>query len=103
VVKLMGVTLREETVTKIERALFDMTHGVVNSKKPIPKFKTEQNPDHWVLALEGHYCDHLGRSMMFLTIIEALEAEDWKLKGSNSILHPESGKEINKFFFVRDQ
>ena len=41
--------------------------------------------------------------MMFLTIIEALEAEDWKLKGSNSILHPESGKEINKFFFVRDQ
>ena len=63
---------------------------------------TPQNPPHWHLDLGQHYCDHLGRSFIFLTCIECLEGEDWKLRGTNCMTHYDSARDTTKFFFHRD-
>ena len=63
---------------------------------------SSQNPPHWHLDLGQHYCDHLGRSFIFLTCIECLEGEDWKLRGTNCMTHYDQPKDTTKFFFHRD-
>ena len=101
VVKLMGTTLREETVHKLETILPQVTTTAVSRQRDLPKFQLLSNPTHWTIDLGQHYCDQLGRSLIFLAIIEALEAEDWNLKGSNTVTHPDNGKDTTKFFFFR--
>jgi len=53
------------------------------------------------MDLGQHYCDQLGRFVIFLRIIEALNAEDWKLKGTNTVVNMGSRKDTTKFFFYR--
>lgn len=101
VIKIMGTTLREETIHRLEQALPNMTTTAHSSQKEPPKFVMIPNPSHWTINLSTQYCDQLGRSVLFLAIIETLDAEDWKLKGTNTIVHPDSGKDTTKFFFYR--
>ncbi|CUG88896.1 Hypothetical protein, putative [Bodo saltans] len=101
VVKLMGATLREETIHKLEQVLPNVTTTHVSHNKEAPKFQLLQNPSHWHADLGQHYCDQLGRSLIFLALIETLEGEDWKLKGTNTVTHPDNGKDSTKFFFFR--
>jgi len=101
VIKLMGSTLREETVQKLQSRLPAVTTTSAAQRKESPKFELRQNPSHWHLEIEQQYCDQLGRSLIFLSIIESLESEDWKLKGTNSVSHPENNKDTTKLFFVR--
>eukprot|EP00667_Euglena_gracilis_P027947 EG_transcript_35106 len=103
VIKFLGASIKDSTLEKVQKALYDMTNGVVNRRKVPPKFEQRPNPEHWQLSLDGHYCDHLTRSMMFLTIVEALEAEDWKLKGSNCVALKDKGCDSTKFFFMREE
>eukprot|EP01063_Lacrimia_lanifica_P004740 TRINITY_DN126_c0_g1_i1.p1 TRINITY_DN126_c0_g1~~TRINITY_DN126_c0_g1_i1.p1 ORF type:complete len:137 (+),score=67.22 TRINITY_DN126_c0_g1_i1:63-413(+) len=102
VIKMMGSTLREETVHKLDQRLPIVTTTSVSPKKELPKFSYVQNPPHWHNDLGQHFCDQLGRSMIFLTMIECLEGEDWKLKGTNTVTHPDNGKDTTKFFFFRE-
>jgi hypothetical protein len=100
VVKLLGSTLREETVHKLEQKLPTMTStSTVPGKEP--KFTFEKEPAHWRIDLGQQFCDHLGRSLIYLAIIECLEAEDWKLRASNCMNHYDTGKDTSKFYFHR--
>lgn len=101
VLKIMGSTLREETIHKLEQRLPSVTTTSLNTQKEPPKFQLKENPAHWHIDLGQHYCDQLGRSLIFLAMLETLEAEDWKLKGTNTVTHPDSGKDSTKFFFFR--
>jgi hypothetical protein len=101
VVKLLGTTIREETVHKLEAALPGALTTATAVQKAPPQFELMANPPHWHMDLGQAYCDQLGRSMIFLRIIEALAAEEWKLKGTNTVTHPENGKDTTKFFFYR--
>jgi hypothetical protein len=101
VVKLMGSTLREDTVHKLESRLPTVTSTAQSPAKEPPKFVFHKDPAHWAIELGQQYCDHLGRSMIYLTIIEALEAEDWKLRASNCMTHYDTGRDTSKFFFQR--
>ena len=84
VVKVLGTNIREETVTKLELALPDALTTALCTQRDRPKFQPMPNPPHLHMDLGQHYCDQLGRSVIFLRIIEALNAEDWKLKGTNT-------------------
>lgn len=100
-IKLMGTTLREETIHKLEQRLPMVTSTAQSPSKEPPKFVFVKEPAHWAIDLGQQYCDHLGRSMIYLTIIECLEAEDWKLRATNSMTQYDTGKDVNKFFFAR--
>eukprot|EP00992_Anisonema_acinus_P004576 TRINITY_DN16024_c0_g1_i1.p1 TRINITY_DN16024_c0_g1~~TRINITY_DN16024_c0_g1_i1.p1 ORF type:complete len:123 (-),score=39.14 TRINITY_DN16024_c0_g1_i1:46-384(-) len=99
VIRIMGATLRDETIRKLDAKLFQVT--TTAPKKDPPKFERVDAPAHWVVTLDGQYCDHLGQSMMFISMIECLETEDWKLKGSNASDNANEGLEITKLFFVK--
>ncbi|KEG14882.1 hypothetical protein DQ04_00271160 [Trypanosoma grayi] len=101
VISLLGATLREETVKKMEQRIPTvMSTSASPSKEPI-KFLFHANPDHWRMELSQHFCDDLHKSAVFLVIIESLEAEGWGLRTSNSIRNSDSGKETTKLFFAR--
>eukprot|EP00758_Cryptobia_borreli_P005132 Tbor_TRINITY_DN4748_c0_g2::TRINITY_DN4748_c0_g2_i1::g.17083::m.17083 len=102
VLKLMGSTIREETIEKLQRCLPQSTTTSAGStRRPPPVFELKKDPDHWTIDLGQHYCDQLGRSIIFLNLIETLEGEDWKLKGTNTAVHPDTGKDTTKLFFHR--
>ena len=83
--------------------LVQVTTTATSARGDSQKFELRSNPPHWYLCLDGQYCDQLGRSMIFMTIIEALEAEGWKMKGSNAITNEELMVDNTKLFFVRDR
>ncbi len=101
VVKIMGSTLREETVHRLEQKLPSATTTSMSTQRDPPKFQLMSNPTHWQIELGQQYCDQLGRSIIFLSIIESLEGEDWMLRGTNTVTHPETNKDTTKFFFFR--
>lgn len=102
VVTLVGATLREETVHKLEQRLPSSTSTTPGANKEAPKFVFNKDPDHWKIDLGQQYCDHLGRSAIYLALIECLEGEDWKLRATNAMMHYDNGKDTNKFFFARN-
>lgn len=102
VVTLVGATLREETVHKLEQRLPSATSTTPSASKEPPKFVFHKDPDHWSIDLGQQFCDHLGRSAIYLALIECLEAEDWKLRATNAMNHYDNGKDTNKFFFSRN-
>ncbi|AIN95223.1 hypothetical protein LPMP_020430 [Leishmania panamensis] len=53
----------------------------------------------WHVDLGQHYCDQMGRTMIFLVIIEALEEEGFGLRGTHSLVVKE--KDITRLIFVR--
>jgi hypothetical protein len=101
VVKLLGATLREETIKKLEGLLPKVTTTQGATGKEPPKFTFVKEPPHWHMEVSQQFCDHLGRSLVFMAIIETLEAEDWTLRASNSMVHYDTGRDTNKFFFAR--
>eukprot|EP00998_Keelungia_sp_KM082_P001073 NODE_11262_length_466_cov_113.318584_g11239_i0.p2 GENE.NODE_11262_length_466_cov_113.318584_g11239_i0~~NODE_11262_length_466_cov_113.318584_g11239_i0.p2 ORF type:complete len:123 (+),score=21.73 NODE_11262_length_466_cov_113.318584_g11239_i0:70-438(+) len=107
-VRLMGTTLREETIQKLDSKLFSVTTTAHSPKQEPPKFEYVPNPPHWKMDVHKQYCDHLGRSMILLTIVEALEAEDWRMRGSHAITHntftwksADAGMDTVRLFFNR--
>eukprot|EP01006_Ploeotia_vitrea_P017704 TRINITY_DN48942_c0_g1_i2.p1 TRINITY_DN48942_c0_g1~~TRINITY_DN48942_c0_g1_i2.p1 ORF type:complete len:123 (-),score=22.09 TRINITY_DN48942_c0_g1_i2:164-532(-) len=107
-VRLMGTTLREETIKKLDDKIFTVTTTSHSPKQEPPKFQYQATPPHWCMDVQKQYCDHLGRSMILLCLIEALEAEDWKLKGSHSVTHnsfiwksADAGMDTTRLFFYR--
>ena len=101
-VKLMGTTIRDETIQRLEAILPDTTTtAVANANRDPPKFNLMPNPPHWHMDLGQHYVDHLGRSHIFLKLIESLAGEDWRLKGTNTVINMDNGQDVTKFFFFR--
>lgn len=100
-IKLMGATLREETVHKLELRLPSACSTSSSTSREPPKFVFVKEPAHWHMEIPQQFCDHLGRSLIYLAIIEALEAEDWKLRASNCMTHYDTLKDTSKFFFSR--
>ena len=103
VIKIIGSTLRQETIDKLQQKLPAVTSTqmtkTAESKPPV--FHYEKEPVHWWMEIENQFCDHLGRSLIYLAIIETLECEDWKLRASSCITHYDDGKDTNKFYFWR--
>lgn len=102
VVTLMGSTLREATIDKLDKSLWQMSTNVSAPRRDPPKFEFRAEPDHWKMVLPAQFCDPLGQCTMSLSLIEALETEDWKLKASCACLHADSGGSVTKFFFHRE-
>eukprot|EP00996_Jenningsia_fusiforme_P006300 NODE_7594_length_461_cov_25.531553_g7147_i0.p1 GENE.NODE_7594_length_461_cov_25.531553_g7147_i0~~NODE_7594_length_461_cov_25.531553_g7147_i0.p1 ORF type:complete len:128 (+),score=24.76 NODE_7594_length_461_cov_25.531553_g7147_i0:42-386(+) len=101
VINLIGETLRETTIDRLN-LLFKSTTTIAAHRNAPPKFEERFNPHHWHLALSGQFCDQLGRAVVLMDLVQALEAEDWKLKASNAFIHPETGLDTSKLFFVRE-
>ena len=102
VVTLIGSTLREETIQKLEQRLPGATSTTASQSKEPPKFVYHKDPDFWRIDLGQQFCDHLGRSAIYLALIECLASEDWKLRATNSMMQYDNGKDTNKFFFARN-
>eukprot|EP00667_Euglena_gracilis_P026017 EG_transcript_30979 len=100
---IMGHTLREETIRRLDARLTQMTTTFPSSKAETAKFELRSDPPHWYSTLDGQYCDQLGRSLVFMTIIEALEAEGWKLRASNTVSDEELVLDISKLFFFKEK
>jgi hypothetical protein len=107
-IRLMGTTLREETIHRLDSKLFTTTTTSHSPKQEPPKFEYVNNPPHWVMEMPKMYCDQVARSALLLTIIEVLEAEDWKLKASHAIQHAsqqwkstDAGMDTCRMFFFR--
>jgi hypothetical protein len=101
VITMLGSSIKEETIHKLEHALPEVTTTAMCSQREPPKFVYVPNPPHWRMELGQHYCDQLGRAIIFLRLIEALNGEEWKLKGTNTVVSMDNGKDTNKFFFYR--
>jgi hypothetical protein len=101
VIKLIGANLREETIKKLENFLPKVTTTAHTQSKEPPKFTFVKDPAHWHMEVSQQFCDHTGRALVYMAIIETLEAEDWTLRASNSMVHYDTGKDTNKFFFHR--
>lgn len=102
-IKVMGATLREETIHKLEQKLPTLTTtsaSVAAGKES--GFVFIPQPAHWSLTMNQHFCDQLGRSLVFMSVIECLEGEDWKLRATNCMSHYDSGKDTTKLFFSRN-
>ncbi|CBZ23116.1 hypothetical protein, unknown function [Leishmania mexicana MHOM/GT/2001/U1103] len=54
----------------------------------------------WRIDLGQHYCDQMGRAMIFLVIIEALEEEGFALRGTHTLVM-EREKDTTQLIFVR--
>jgi len=102
VLTLVGATLREETVHKLEQRLPTVTSTAASTRKDPPKFMFIKEPAHWRIEVTQQFCDHLARSRIYHELIETLEGEDWKLRATNCITVPDSGKDVSKFFFTRN-
>ena len=100
-IRCVGATLREETIKKLEMILPKVTTTAATQNKEPPKFTFVKEPPHWAMEIGQQFCDHLGRSLIYMAIIETLEAEDWQLRASNSMVHYDNGQDTNKFFFNR--
>jgi hypothetical protein len=100
-IKVIGGTLREETLKKLAHALPSATTTAAAPNKEPPKFVFVKEPAHFHMDIGQQFCDHLGRSLIYLAVIETLEAEDWQLAASNCTVHHDTGKDTSKFFFTR--
>lgn len=98
-ITVMGATLREDTVRSLESQIPHATTTAMNPGKEPAKFAFLPNPDHWRMELQQHFCDELHKSAMFLSIIQALEQEGWRIRASNSVAA--DNKETTKMFFTR--
>eukprot|EP00668_Euglena_longa_P045043 GGOE01060638.1.p1 GENE.GGOE01060638.1~~GGOE01060638.1.p1 ORF type:complete len:138 (-),score=11.97 GGOE01060638.1:155-535(-) len=103
-----GAGLREETIHRLDRTMFQTTTTSMSPKQEPPKFEYVSSPPHWVCKLENQYCDHIGRSNLFLSLIEALESEDWVLQASHACTHNysntksvDTGMDTTRLFFHR--
>ncbi|AYU75657.1 protein of unknown function - conserved [Leishmania donovani] len=54
----------------------------------------------WRIDLGQHYCDQMGRAMIFLVIIEALEEEGFALRGTHTLMMDRE-KDTTQLIFVR--
>lgn len=110
-IRLIGTTLREETIKKLDEKIPNVTTTSHSPKQPPPVFEQVQSSSgghHWKVNISGQYCDHAGRSMIMLTLIEALEAEDWKMKAAHAVTHSysqwksvDAGMDTHRLFFHR--
>ena len=109
VVRIIG-PIREQTIEKLNAVLSQRTTSLRSSRAGQPKFEYIQTPSHWVCKLDGQYCDQVGMSALFLSILDSLEEEGgWKLATTHAICMPDEESlqqdfyENYKFFFVRIQ
>eukprot|EP00994_Dinema_validum_P004491 NODE_2545_length_678_cov_96.801272_g2085_i0.p1 GENE.NODE_2545_length_678_cov_96.801272_g2085_i0~~NODE_2545_length_678_cov_96.801272_g2085_i0.p1 ORF type:complete len:142 (-),score=56.85 NODE_2545_length_678_cov_96.801272_g2085_i0:252-620(-) len=109
VLNLMGTTLREETIHKLDSKMFSVTTTSHSPKQDPPKFAFINTPPHWQMTMPKFYCDHLGRSSMFLAVVEAMEAEDWMMVAAHGFEHRyecwksvDAGMDGCRIFFCRE-
>eukprot|EP01065_Artemidia_motanka_P042061 TRINITY_DN5570_c0_g1_i1.p1 TRINITY_DN5570_c0_g1~~TRINITY_DN5570_c0_g1_i1.p1 ORF type:complete len:125 (+),score=44.82 TRINITY_DN5570_c0_g1_i1:69-443(+) len=106
-IRLIG-PIKETTVEKLNQVFPRMTSTAGIGRKAPPRFQLQSSPPHWYLELQGHFCDQLGQSMLYLALLDALEEEGgWILKDCNAItmedtdVMQQSHYESAKFFFVK--
>ena len=79
-----GASLREETIKRLEMTLPQCSTTSQSPKQEPHKFEFKSAPPHWYFAMPNQWCDHVSRSLLFLAIVEALEAEDWQMRASHA-------------------
>eukprot|EP00756_Hemistasia_phaeocysticola_P003391 Hpha_TRINITY_DN12221_c0_g1::TRINITY_DN12221_c0_g1_i1::g.16889::m.16889 len=106
-IRIIG-PIKETTVETLNQIFPRMTNTSPGTKKAPPKFVHESSPPHWYIQLLGQYCDQLGQSMLYLSLLDALEAEGgWMLKDCNAVTMEDTDAiqqahyECVKFFFVK--
>eukprot|EP00759_Apiculatamorpha_spiralis_P057061 PhF_6_TR8407/c0_g1_i1/m.13135 len=93
--------IKETTLQNLQQTLPASTTTMRGVKKEPPTFVHKPSPDHWMLRLDGQYCDQLGMSQLFLRMLECLEDEGgWVLKDTTA-LTLEDDSEAYKFFFLK--
>lgn len=106
-IKIIG-PIKETTVEKLNTVLPVATTSTRSTRAGNPKFSYVPSPAHWVVSLDGQFCDQIGESKLFLAVLDALEEEGgWKLATTQAITQPDSESlqqptyEAYKFFFAR--
>lgn len=124
VVSLQGASLRQETIDQLQKALpnqtstsqpsqrhteppkFLLTNGAGSTDGAAAAATTDSTPGaqytSWKIDLGQHYCDQNGRSMIYLSIMSALQEEGFAMRGANTIA-TESEKEITRMIFSKAQ
>lgn len=108
IIKIVG-PCKETTIEKLNSILPRSTTSLRSSRAGVPKFTYSAAPhSHWTVKLDGQFCDQLGESVLFLTILDAIEEEGgWKLVTTQSITQADTESlqqeyfECHKFFFNR--
>ncbi|KAG5481126.1 hypothetical protein LSCM1_06807 [Leishmania martiniquensis] len=92
--------IKESTVDLLNETIPNSCSTTNTGKAPFALVRKE-NPPHWFGELRAQFAsDDIGTSMLFISILDALEEEGtWKLRGGSSMNHDD--KASYKFFFVR--
>ena len=103
-----GQGLREQTVKRLNQTLPESTTTSMSPKQTPPEFEFRSNPPHWHLQMDNQNCDSIARCNIYLSIIEALEAEDWVMRAAHASTHNyhsmktmDAGKDTTRLFFYR--
>ena len=106
-IKIVG-PVRETTIEKLNTVLPAVTTSHRSSRAGAPKFTFVPQPPHWSCKLDGQFCDQVGESALFLSVLDALEEEGgWKLATTQAITMDDADtlQQENytayKFFFKR--
>eukprot|EP00758_Cryptobia_borreli_P008580 Tbor_TRINITY_DN5401_c4_g1::TRINITY_DN5401_c4_g1_i1::g.24285::m.24285 len=92
--------IRENTIEKLNASLPSMCTTVATDKAKL-SFIYKDTPSHWYGSLPMCFADvEVGQSMIILFILDTLEGEGWRLKGSNCVSH-DGDKVTSKYFFSR--
>ncbi|RNF10124.1 uncharacterized protein Tco025E_06843 [Trypanosoma conorhini] len=105
VLSIVGAPLRQETLDTLEKALPRCMTTSQNSLSVAnggaPKFVLLNNqPNTWRMSIGQHYCDQRGRCVVFSEVINALHAEGWTLRTTNSH-ESDNEKDVARLFFWR--
>jgi hypothetical protein len=100
--------IRENTIEKLNTVLPAATTSTRSARAGAPKFVFDTNRNFWKVTLDGQFCDQVGESALFLSVLDALEEEGgWKLVSTQGITlenHTAIQQEFYeayKFFFSR--
>ena len=106
-IKVIG-PIKETTIEKLNSVLPKATTSLRSARAGNPKFEYVSSTNHWSVRLDGQFCDQVGESALFLTVLDALEEEGgWKLVTTQAITQTDSESlqqpyfECAKFFFAR--
>ncbi|KAG5469682.1 hypothetical protein CUR178_01820 [Leishmania enriettii] len=90
-VRILG-PVQESTIERLNKILPFSTTSTRSIRSSSPKFQYLSNPDHWMIKLDGQFCDAEGVSRLMVLLLDALEEEGgWTLTSSQTSSDRETG------------
>eukprot|EP00796_Vickermania_ingenoplastis_P006232 gene6232-4483_t len=108
VVSIQGASLRQDTIDALQKVLPKRTSTSLPTQRQneLPKFmiveggESDSQSTTWRIDLGQHYCCQKGRSLVFLSVMEALQEEGYAMRGTHSLAMGE--KDVTRMIFSRE-